>query len=78
MNGKQATATVRSACPKYHPVNANQCCQYGGSYCTCIKQATIDLNYKPYGELGNANGFATSATIGPCGNGNTGIEADSE
>lgn len=78
MNGKQATATIRSACPKYHPQNADQCCQYGGSYCTCIKQETIDVNWKPYAELGNQNGFASSVTIGACGNGDTGIEANSE
>jgi len=78
MNGKQATGTVRSACPKYHPVNADQCCKYGGSYCCCVKEAVLDINYQPYAQLGGQNGYTTGVTIGACGNGDTGIEVDSE
>jgi len=65
---KRATATILSACPKHHPVNTAQCCQYkNDAYCTCIIQDTIDLNAKPYAALGGQNGFSSQANWGACG-----------
>jgi hypothetical protein len=67
-DGKQATATILSACPRNHPQNTGQCCQYQNSdYCTCVVQDTIDLNWQPYAALGNTNGYSSSVTWGGCG-----------
>jgi hypothetical protein len=60
------------------PTATGDCCNYGGSYCTCVFQDTLDLNWKPYGELGGQNGYSTGATWGACGNENTGIDVYSE
>ena len=57
LGNRKSSATVLSACPRHHPQNTRDCCANGGSWCTCIVQATADLNWKPYGELGNANGW---------------------
>ena len=67
MNNKHTDATIRSACPKHHPVNTKQCCDNGGTYCTCVFQDTIDLNKTPYDNLGGKNGYSSSATKGKCG-----------
>lgn len=68
-DGKKATATILSACPKHHPENVKNCCGHPTSkdYCTCVIQDTLDLNWKPYQQLGNNNGYSSSATWGSCG-----------
>ena len=73
-NGKQSTGTIRSACPRHHPVNTQQCCDHGGSYCTCVFQDTLDVNWKVYSELGGQNGYSDRATLGGCGYADTGID----
>ena len=35
------------------------------------------MNWKPYGELGNQNGYSDWATVGACGRQNTGIDVRS-
>jgi hypothetical protein len=77
-NGRQSTGVIRSACPRNHPVNTEQCCKYGGSYCTCVFQDTIDVNYKVYNELGGQNGYSDRATLGGCGWADTGIDIRSK
>ncbi|TNV76335.1 hypothetical protein FGO68_gene11039 [Halteria grandinella] len=83
--GRSTTVRVVSACPKHHPQNTRDCCAYGGSYCTCIKQDTVDINITPYKNLGlidaygrETNGWATKITVGPCGKQNTGIDIFSQ
>jgi hypothetical protein len=68
-DGKKATATILSACPKHHPENVKNCCSHPSSrdYCTCVIQDTLDLNWKPYQALGNSNGYSSSANWGACG-----------
>lgn len=67
-DGKKATGTILSACPKHHPENVNNCCSHSSSrdYCTCVIQDTLDLNWQPYQALGNSNGYSSSATWGAC------------
>ncbi|CDW72395.1 UNKNOWN [Stylonychia lemnae] len=66
-DGRQSTGVIRSACPRYHPQNAHDCCNYGGSYCTCVFDDTIDSNWKVYNELGGNNGYSSNAYWGACG-----------
>jgi len=66
-DGRKATATVLSACPAHHPQNTGDCCTYkNDDYCTCIIRQTLDINWKPYGELGGRNGWASGASWGAC------------
>ena len=67
-DGKKATGTILSACPKHHPENVKNCCSHSSSkdYCTCVVQDTLDLNWQPYQALGNSNGYSSSATWGAC------------
>ena len=66
-DGKTATGTILSACPAHHPQNTGQCCSHKSeSWCTCIIRDTIDMNWKPYGDLGGKNGWI-SANWGACG-----------
>ena len=67
-DGKKATGTILSACPKHHPENVKNCCSHSSSkdYCTCVIQDTLDLNWQPYQALGNSNGYSSSATWGAC------------
>ena len=58
-NGRKTTGRIVSACPKYHPQNADQCAQYGGDYCTCIIRQTADLNQALVDNLGGSNVYAT-------------------
>ena len=74
MNGRQSTGVIRSACPRHHPVNTQQCCDHGGTYCTCVFQDTLDVNWKVYNELGGQNGYSSSVTVGGCGRTDTGID----
>lgn len=61
-------AVVRSACPQHHPSNVQQCCDNkSGDWCTCLWQATADLNWEPYGNLGGFNGYGEGAWWGECG-----------
>jgi hypothetical protein len=66
MGSKQATATIRTACPLHHHQNVDDCCSKGGQWCTCVLEQNIDLNFQPYKELGNRNGYGTVA-MGACG-----------
>jgi hypothetical protein len=68
-DGKRATGTVLSACPKHHPDNVNNCCSHPSSrdYCTCVIQDTLDINWQPYQQLGNTNGYSSGAVWGACG-----------
>lgn len=66
MSGKKATATIRSACPLHHHQNVDDCCSKGGQYCTCVLEENIDLNWKPYGQIGGHNGYG-QAYMGACG-----------
>jgi len=77
-DGKRATGVIRSACPKHHPQNAQACCDHGGSYCTCIFEDTLDLNWKPYAELGGNNGYSSKAYWGSCSNLNTALRVGSK
>jgi hypothetical protein len=67
-DNKKATSTILSACPKHHPDNVKNCCSHPDSrdYCTCVVQDTLDLNWQPYQQLGNTNGYSTSAVWGAC------------
>lgn len=67
-DGRKATGTILSACPKHHPENVKNCCSHSSSkdYCTCVVQDTLDLNWQPYQALGNSNGYSSSATWGAC------------
>ncbi|CDW86740.1 UNKNOWN [Stylonychia lemnae] len=64
-NGRKSTGVIRSACPKHHPQNAHDCCNHGGSYCTCVFHDTLDTNYQVFSELGGSNGDA-KAWLGSC------------
>ena len=67
-DSKYTNAVIRSACPQFHPVNVQQCCDHKSpAYCTCLFQWTADLNWQPYGNLGNSNGWAFGAWLGACG-----------
>ena len=53
---RNKTAEIVSACPKYHPQNAEQCCYHkNDAYCTCIIRATIDTATSVYDALGGKN-----------------------
>ena len=65
-NGKKSNASIVSACPKYHPQNAQQCCEHkNDAYCTCIIRDTIDCASDVYNNLGGSNTYAT-VTEGYC------------
>jgi len=66
MNGRQTTGKIRSACPLHHHQNVDDCCSKGGEWCTCVLEKNLDLNWKPYKDLGNRNGYGT-ASWGACG-----------
>jgi len=67
-DAKFTNAVIRSACPQFHPQNVQQCCDHKTpAYCTCLFQWTADLNWKPYGNLGSSNGWASGAWWGACG-----------
>jgi len=78
-DGLSATATVLSACPSSHDTNTRQCCDYrNDDYCTCIIRNTLDLNWKPYGQLGGTNGWSSSANWGRCGSSLESLKIDIE
>eukprot|EP01084_Bolivina_argentea_P146550 256573_1 len=57
-NNKQATGKIVSACPKYHPQNADQCCKHkNDAYCTCIIRNTVDCASAVYSGIGGSNTF---------------------
>lgn len=66
MSGKETTAKIRSACPLHHHQNVDDCCSKGGQWCTCVLEDNLDLNWKPYKDLGSRNGYG-SASWGACG-----------
>lgn len=41
-------------------------CDFGGEYCTCLVEDNLDINAKPYRELGNKNGYSTAVNLGSC------------
>ena len=65
-NNRNATGKIVSACPKYHPQNADQCCQHkNDAYCTCIIRNTVDCSSQVYSQIGGANTFV-DVTRGSC------------